>query len=43
MKLLKDCMTGLHFWHDDSQVASEINEKFHADITGIYVKVEELN
>ncbi len=42
IKLLKDCMTALHFWHDDSQVASEINEKFYADTTGIYVRLEEL-
>lgn len=42
IKLLKDCMTELHFWHDDSQVASEINEKFHAEHTGIYVRLEEL-
>lgn len=42
IKLLKDCMTKLHFWHDDAQVASEINEKFHADITGIYIQLSEL-
>lgn len=42
IKLLKDCMTELHFWHDDAQVASEINEKFYADTTGIYVRLEEL-
>lgn len=42
IKLLKDCMTDLHFWHDDAQVASEINEKFYADTTGIYIRLEEL-
>lgn len=42
IKLLKDCMTELHFWHDDAQVASEINEKFYADTTGIYIRLEEL-
>ncbi|MCM1167097.1 MAG: RusA family crossover junction endodeoxyribonuclease [Ruminococcus sp.] len=42
IKLLKDCMTELHFWHDDSQVASEINEKFYADTTGIFIRLEEI-
>lgn len=41
-KLLKDCMTDVGFWKDDALVASEIVEKFWADIPGIYVKVEEL-
>lgn len=41
-KLLKDCMTDLGFWKDDAQVASEIIEKFWADIPGIYIKVEKL-
>lgn len=36
-------MTALHFRHDDAQVASEINEKFHADTTGIYIRLEVLN
>ncbi|WP_282919113.1 RusA family crossover junction endodeoxyribonuclease [Levyella massiliensis] len=42
IKLLKDCMTKAGFWKDDSQVASEVTEKFWARPTGIYVKVEEL-
>lgn len=42
IKLLKDCMTRVGFWKDDSQVASEITEKFLADKPGIYVKVVEL-
>lgn len=42
IKLLKDCMTTLGFWYDDAQVCSEINEKFYANVTGIYVKLEEL-
>ena len=42
-KLLKDCMTDLHFWHDDAQVASEVCEKFYADITGIYIQLTELS
>lgn len=42
VKLLKDVMTGLHFWKDDAQVASEVTEKYWADVPGIYVKVESL-
>lgn len=41
-KMLKDVMTKLRFWDDDAQVASEIVEKFWADIPGIYIRVEEL-
>jgi len=41
-KLLKDCMTAVGFWKDDAQVASEIIEKFWAEIPGIFVHVEEL-
>lgn len=41
-KLLKDCMTDEGFWTDDAQVASELVEKFHGDVEGIYVRVEEL-
>lgn len=41
-KLLKDCMTQVHFWKDDALVASEICEKFWADVPGIYIKIEEL-
>lgn len=41
-KLLKDCMTEAGFWVDDAQVASEITEKFWAEIPGIYVSVEPL-
>lgn len=39
---MKDCMTRLHFWKDDAQVASEISEKFWAAVSGIYVRIEEL-
>lgn len=39
---MKDCMTRLHFWKDDAQVASEISEKFWAAVPGIYVRIEEL-
>ncbi len=41
-KLLKDCMTTAGFWKDDALVASEIVEKFWAEIPGIYVRIEEL-
>lgn len=41
-KLLKDCMTAVGFWKDDAQVASEIVEKFWADVPGIYIRIEEL-
>lgn len=41
-KLLKDCMTMRGFWKDDALVASEIVEKFWADIPGIYIRIEEL-
>ena len=41
-KLLKDCMTVLNFWDDDALVASEIVEKFWADIPGIWIRIEEL-
>ncbi len=42
-KLLKDCMTAVGFWKDDAQVASEICEKFWAEVPGIYVCAEELH
>lgn len=41
-KLLMDCMTDTGYWLDDAQVASEICEKFWADLPGIYIKVVEL-
>lgn len=41
-KMLKDCMTDLHFWKDDALVASEIIEKFWADTPGIYIRIEKL-
>ena len=41
-KLLKDVLTDLHFWKDDAQVASEIIEKFWAQRTGIYIRIEQL-
>ena len=42
VKMLKDVMTGLHFWKDDAQVASEIIEKFWARIPGLYVAIEQI-
>ena len=41
-KLLKDCMTLVGFWTDDALVASDLCEKFWAEVSGIYIKVEEL-
>ena len=41
-KLLKDCMTDCGFWKDDALVASEIVEKFWAEVPGIYVRMEEI-
>lgn len=41
-KLLKDVMTDLGFWKDDALVASEITEKFWADMPGIYICITEL-
>lgn len=41
-KMLKDCMTDLRFWIDDALVASEVCEKFYAETTGIYVRIDKL-
>lgn len=41
-KLLKDCMTVCGFWKDDALVASELVEKFWADMPGIYIRIDEL-
>ena len=41
-KMLKDCMTLVGFWKDDALVASEIVEKFWAEVPGIYIRIEEL-
>lgn len=42
LKLFKDVMTDLGYWIDDAQVASEITEKFWAELPGVFVSVEEL-
>ena len=42
VKLFKDCMTKVGFWKDDAQVSSELNEKFYAEISGVYVQVTPL-
>lgn len=42
VKTLKDVMTKLGYWVDDSLVASEIIEKFWADVPGIYIRIEDL-
>jgi len=39
-KLLKDVMTATGYWRDDAQVASEVIEKFWAEIPGIYITIE---
>lgn len=41
-KALKDQMTRLGFWADDAQVASEVSEKFWADLPGVWVFAEEI-
>ncbi len=41
-KLIKDCMTAVGFWKDDALVASELCEKFWAEMPGIYIKTEEI-
>lgn len=41
-KLLKDCMTLVGFWDDDALVASELVEKFWAELPGIYIRIEKL-
>lgn len=41
-KLLKDVMTDLHFWIDDALVCSEICEKFWAEVSGIFVSIEDV-
>ncbi len=40
-KLLKDCMTQLGFWVDDSLVCSEQIDKFWAEKPGIFIRIEE--
>lgn len=41
-KALLDCMTKLRFWKDDSQVCSQIVEKFWSDVPGIFVYINQL-
>ena len=41
-KLLKDCMTKCGYWKDDALVCSEITEKFWAETSGIYIRIEVL-
>ena len=44
IKLVKDCMTKLGYWHDDAQVCRELVEKFYSrDVEGIYIELEALN
>ena len=39
VKLLKDCLTKLHFWQDDAQVALELVRKSYADEPGVKILV----
>ena len=42
IKMMKDCMTRLGYWHDDAQVCSEIVEKFYDAHEGVYVRIDKL-
>lgn len=42
-KMLKDEMTKAGFWKDDAQVASEIIEKFWADVPGIFIQIMDVS
>ncbi|WP_041137866.1 RusA family crossover junction endodeoxyribonuclease [Beduini massiliensis] len=41
-KALKDIMEDLGFFVNDSRIASEVIEKFWADLPGIYIRLEKL-
>lgn len=41
-KALLDNMTKLGFWKDDSQVCSQIVEKFWSDVPGVFVYINQL-
>lgn len=42
-KMLKDCMTELHFWKDDAQVVSEYVDKiWSSEPTGISIELNQL-
>lgn len=38
-KLLKDCLTGLHYWVDDSLVVEEHTKKLRADHPYLYISI----
>lgn len=42
IKMIKDIMTKLDYWNDDSQVYSETIERFHSDISGVFVRIESI-
>lgn len=42
VKLLKDCMTKVGFWHDDAQVCYEVVTKVYSDVPGIGITVTSL-
>jgi len=42
-KMLKDCMTKMHFWKDDAQVVhEEVGKVWAADPAGIMISIETL-
>lgn len=43
LKLLKDCMTSVGYWKDDSQVAYEVVKKTYSKDSGIYVYAETID
>ena len=43
VKLLKDCMTMVGYWKDDSQVAYEVVKKTYSKDSGIYVCAETID
>ena len=43
MKMLKDCMTRVGFWVDDSQIARLFVEKQWGECPGIHITITELN
>ena len=40
--MIKDTMTKLGYWNDDAQVYSETIERFHGDISGVFVRIESI-
>lgn len=45
-KILKDCMTKLHYWHDDAQVCDERVIKrwtVNGEMPGIFIRIETIS